>query len=383
MSTVMQKIKDIEDEMARTQKNKATAHHLGLLKAKLAKLRRELLEPSAKGGGGAGQGFDVTKSGDARVGLVGFPSVGKSTLLNKLTGTFSEVASYEFTTLTCIPGVIVYRGAKIQLLDLPGIIEGAKDGKGRGRQLCLLGASIFYKLNASFSAAIPNCDGVSAFMVDDQIDSVDLVASKCLNVRVISTARTCNCILIVLDAIKPITHKRLIEKELEGFGIRLNKEPPNLTFRKKDKGGINFTSTVTNTHLDLDTVKAICSEYRMHNADITLRYDATADDLIDVIEGSRIYMPCIYAVNKIDQITLEELEILDKLPHYCPVSAHLEWNLDGLLDKVWEYLNLTRIYTKPKGMNPDYEDPVILSSKKRTVEDFCERIHKDMLKQFK
>ncbi|KAJ0988580.1 hypothetical protein J5N97_006936 [Dioscorea zingiberensis] len=335
MATVMQKIKDIEDEMARTQKNKATAHHLGLLKAKLAKLRRELLAPPSKGGGGgAGEGFDVTKSGDARVGLVGFPSVGKSTLLNKLTGTFSEVASYEFTTLTCIPGVIIYRGAKIQLLDLPGIIEGAKDGKGRGRQ-------------------------------------------------VISTARTCNCILIVLDAIKPITHKRLIEKELEGFGIRLNKEPPNLTFRKKDKGGINFTSTVTNTNLDLETVKAICSEYRIHNADISLRYDATADDLIDVIEGSRIYMPCIYVVNKIDQITLEDLEILDKLPHYCPVSAHLEWNLDGLLEKIWEYLDLTRIYTKPKGMNPDYEDPVILSSKRRTVEDFCNRIHKDMLKQFK
>lgn len=41
-----------------------------------------------------------------------------------------------------------------------------------------------------------------------------------LTMQVISTARTCNCILIVLDAIKPITHKRLIEKELEGFGIR-------------------------------------------------------------------------------------------------------------------------------------------------------------------
>lgn len=46
-----------------------------------------------------------------------------------------QVASYEFTTLTCIPGIIRYRGAKIQLLDLPGIIEGAKDGKGRGRQV--------------------------------------------------------------------------------------------------------------------------------------------------------------------------------------------------------------------------------------------------------
>ncbi|KAJ1429756.1 TGS-like [Sesbania bispinosa] len=320
MATVMQKIKDIEDEMARTQKNKATAHHLGLLKAKLAKLRRELLTPTSKGAGGAGEGFDVTKSGDSRVGLVGFPSVGKSTLLNKLTGTFSEVASYEFTTLTCIPGVITYRGAKIQLLDLPGIIEGAKDGKGRGRQ------------PPAHVAGGPGSSGRGI---------------------------------------------QLKER------IWLNKEPPNLTFRKKDKGGINLTSTVTTTHLDLETVKAICSEYRIHNADITLRYDATADDLIDVIEGSRVYMPCIYVVNKIDQITLEELEILDKLPHYCPISAHLEWNLDGLLDKIWEYLDLTRIYTKPKGMNPDYEDPVILSSKKRTVEDFCNRIHKDMVKQFK
>jgi len=52
-----------------------------------------------------------------------------------LTGTHSEAASYEFTTLTCIPGVIHYNDTKIQLLDLPGIIEGASEGKGRGRQV--------------------------------------------------------------------------------------------------------------------------------------------------------------------------------------------------------------------------------------------------------
>ena len=113
-------------------------------------------------------------AGDARVGLIGFPSVGKSTLLSKLTGTFSEAADYEFTTLTCIPGVYNYKGTKVQLLDLPGIIEGAKDGKGRCRQ-------------------------------------------------VIGVARTCTCILIVLDVSKPLTHKKKIEYELEGFGIRLNR----------------------------------------------------------------------------------------------------------------------------------------------------------------
>jgi ribosome-interacting GTPase 1 len=86
MATLQAKIAEIEAEMARTQKNKATEGHLGLLKAKLAKLKRELIEGAKTAGGAGGEGFDVQKTGDARVGLIGFPSVGKSTLLTKLTG---------------------------------------------------------------------------------------------------------------------------------------------------------------------------------------------------------------------------------------------------------------------------------------------------------
>ena len=122
MSVQLQKIADIEAEMARTQKNKATNGHLGLLKAKLAKLKREVMDSASGGGGGPQEGFEVQKQGDARVGLVGFPSVGKSTLLSKMTTTQSEVASYEFTTLTAVPGTINYKGARIQMVDLPGII---------------------------------------------------------------------------------------------------------------------------------------------------------------------------------------------------------------------------------------------------------------------
>lgn len=97
--------------MARTQKNKATSFHLGQLKAKLAKLKRELLTPSSgSGGGGAGAGFDVARTGVASIGFIGFPSVGKSTLMSKLTGQHSEVAAYEFTTLTSVPGQVVYNG---------------------------------------------------------------------------------------------------------------------------------------------------------------------------------------------------------------------------------------------------------------------------------
>ena len=103
--------------------------------------------------------------------------------------------------------------------------------------------------------------------------------------QVIAVARTASLIFIVLDVLKPLQHKRLIEKELEGFGIRLNKEPPNIYFKKKEKGGINLQCLVPQSELDLDLVKTILSEYRIHNADIIIRYDATADDLIDVVEG--------------------------------------------------------------------------------------------------
>merc|ERR1711997_1261901 len=333
MSTILEKIADIEAEMAKTQKNKATSAHLGMLKAKMAKLRRELITPKSQGGG-TGEGFDVAKTGDARIGFVGFPSVGKSTLLSNLAGVYSEVAAYEFTTLTTVPGCIRYKGAKVQLLDLPGIIEGAKDGKGRGRQ-------------------------------------------------VIAVARTASLIFICLDVLKPLTHKKLLEKELEGFGIRLNKQPPQITFKRKEKGGINLQTLVPQSELDVDLVKTILSEYRVSNADVVLKNDATVEDLIDVVEGNRIYIPCIYVLNKIDQISIEELDIVCEVPHCVPISAHHKWNYDSLLEKMWEYLALVRIYTKPKGQLPDYSSPVVLQTTHCTLSNFCDKIHRTLAKEMK
>jgi ribosome-interacting GTPase 1 len=103
--------------------------------------------------------------------------------------------------------------------------------------------------------------------------------------QVIAVARTCSLIFIVLDVLKPLGDKKIIEKELEGFGIRLNQEPPHILIKKKDKGGITVSSTENLTHLDNDLIKAICSEYRVLNADISFRCDATEDQLIDVLEG--------------------------------------------------------------------------------------------------
>jgi len=194
-SGIVARIQDIEKEVARTQVNKQTMSHLCSLRARLCQLRTQLLMP-APGAGAKGEGFDVEKQGDARVALIGFPSVGKSTILSTFTSTKSEAASYEFTTLTCIPGIIHYKDCKIQLLDLPGIIEGASEGKGRGRQ-------------------------------------------------VIGVARSVDLVLMVVDAGsgKADRQRELLEKELEVVGLRLNQKPPNVTLKKKITGGVSVSSS--------------------------------------------------------------------------------------------------------------------------------------------
>mmetsp|Transcript_11167 Transcript_11167/g.17134 ORF Transcript_11167/g.17134 Transcript_11167/m.17134 type:complete len:419 (+) Transcript_11167:149-1405(+) len=343
---ITERIKEIETEMARTQKNKATNYHLGTLKAKIAKLRNDLLVEQGGGGGGGGEGFDVARLGDARIALIGFPSVGKSSLLGQLTGTKSEAAAYEFTTLTCIPGTMKYKGSKVQVLDLPGIIEGAAQGKGRGRE-------------------------------------------------VIAVARNADAILIVLDAGKEglNRHREILETELETVGIRLNQRPPNVTLTKKTTGGIKFASTIPLTKLGPDPVKVatqVLREYKVSNADILAREDITVDQLVDVIQGNRQYKPCLYLYNKIDTVTIEEIDQLARQPHSIVGSVAKGFNIgeadedDPLKAKMWEYLGLTRIYTKRRGVQPDLEEPVVLSQirKGTAVKSLCANVSSTMLRDF-
>ncbi|CAH8673890.1 unnamed protein product [Schistosoma rodhaini] len=328
---ILDKIADIENEIARTQKNKATEYHLGLLKAKLAKYRSQLLETQNKAT--KGDGFDVMKSGDARVSLIGFPSVGKSTLLNSLTSTHSECASYEFTTLTCIPGVIEYKGANIQLLDLPGIIEGASQGKGRGRQ-------------------------------------------------VIAVARTADLVLMMLDATKPDVHRKLLENELEAVGIRLNKNRPNIYFKQKKTGGLKITSMVPLTKINEKMTQMILQEYKIFNAEVIFREDSTPDEFIDVVVGGRVYLACLYVYNKIDQISLQEVDRLARQPHSVVVSCNLKLNLDYLLEKLWDHLNLIQVFTKKRGQKPDLDEGIVLRNGS-TVEHICHSIHRSLASQCK
>ena len=102
------------------------------------------------------------------------------------------------------------------MLDLPGIIEGAKDGKGRGRQI-------------------------------------------------ISVGMTCSLILIVLASAKPWTVRQKIEKELYGFGMRINCSPPDIQVQKAEKGGliVNCLKGAKLIDTDAETIQQIAKTYKV------------------------------------------------------------------------------------------------------------------------
>ncbi len=333
-SDIEKQIKDIEDEIFNTQKNKATEHHIGKLKAKIARLRSEV--EKRKSQGGKGKGFSIKKQGDATVGLVGFPSIGKSTLLNQLTSAESRVGAYEFTTLDAIPGMMKYMGADIQIFDLPGLITGAADGKGRGRE-------------------------------------------------VLSAVRNVDLILFMIDAKHP-EHLDLMAGELHEGGLRLNQKLPDVVVKKTGHGGINVFSTVKLSHLDFELIKTISSEYVI-NADIIIREDVTEDQLIDVFIENRIYVPAIVVVNKIDLIDKKELNrILERIKargwRVIGISAAKDRGLAKLRDIIFEELNLIRVYMKPVGEQADMNEPLILR-KGDTVEAVCRKLHRDFKDKFR
>jgi ribosome-interacting GTPase 1 len=325
MDQTQNQIKEIEEEIRKLPYHKGTERHIGMLRARLAILKDKQIEAASRSTGGGG-GYAVKKQGDATVVLVGPPSAGKSTLINALTNAESKVAPYAFTTVSVIPGMMKYKNAQIQILDVPGLIEGAEEGKGRGRE-------------------------------------------------VLSVVRGADLLVMMSDPqrLHAITRN---SEALERNGIRINKAVPDIKIEKSISGGLLVHSNIKQ-ELDKETIKDVIIQMGIKNGDIYLREKVTMDQLIDALSRNRVYIPALYVVNKID------LGIPKKLPPelshgYVGISATKKQDLDRLQAEIWKALGLTTIFLVKPNEEPSEENPTVVHSN-YTLQMVAEEIGSEFL----
>ena len=325
-------IKELEDEMKKTKYNKATQGHFAIIKAKIAVLKEKQDSRSTQKTGKSDHGYQVKRSGNATVILLGFPSTGKSTLLNALTDAKSEVGAYSFTTLTVIPGMMEYRQAKIQVLDVPGIVAGAASGRGRGRE-------------------------------------------------VLAVIRSADLVVVVVDVNHP-EHYPAIVREAQESGIRINKTRPEVFIKKQSKGGILIGKTLK-LEVDDQTIRDVLREFKINSADVLIRSPINADDLIDCIEGHKKYIPGVICITKADAVSPEHLQrVVSSLKADVAISAENNYHLTELKDLIFDRLDFIRVYLKEPKREADMNEPLIIT-RRSTIEDVCHKLHKDFAARFR
>ncbi len=321
-----QKLEELKKDYAKTKYNKATNKYLSILRAKMAKIRRTMAEHKNR----KGTGFSVRKSGDATIALVGFPNAGKSSLLKALTGVESKVADYAFTTLDVIPGMLDYNGARLQVLDLPGLIEGAHMGRGGGTMIA-------------------------------------------------SVLRVVDLLLFVVDVKHP-EHLYILLDELDSLGIKVNVPRPRITLEEEKTGGIVIESNRKSIPSPQEITKVL-NEFGIYNAKLMFWQNADIDTLIDFISSNNVYIRCIVALNKIDDYAdyarvRDEIEKKAKM-EVVPISVLQKANIDLLKECVFRNLGIKRIFLKEKGEEPDFKKPLVLRTED-TVIQLAKKLHTDI-----
>jgi hypothetical protein len=328
--TLESRLDELEEELSRTKDNKATNKHLAVLRSKVAQTRRDVIKASKRV---HGKGFFVRKSGDATVALVGFPSAGKSSLLNALTNSSSKTAPYAFTTTGIIPGTMVYRDAHIQVLDMPGLIENAHAGVGEGTS-------------------------------------------------VVAQIRVSNLIVFVID-INNIAQLDMLLSELGSLNVYVNKEKPEVQVREVD-AYIGLRFEVNRSGMDTEELRTIFTGFGIYNAVVRIWNKVGEDELIGLLSNRSCYVSAIIALNKIDTNDgfASIAESMEKRygMSVLPISALSKPTLDMLTRSIYANAGLMRVYLKPRSGK---ERSPVTAVEGFTVGELAKRFHTAVVDELK
>lgn len=331
--TDKERILALEKMLSTVPKHKGTEKLVLQIKRRMSKLKKD--EEAREAKKGATRGFNIRKEGAAQIVLVGPPNAGKSSFLKKMTKADVDVGNYAFTTVDLTPGMLPIRDIQIQLVEVPGIIDGVSAGKGMGLQL-------------------------------------------------MSSIRSADAMIILIDgSIDPAKQLKTLLMELENGGIKVNRRRPDISIKKHVTGGINIVGA-KHIQADLKDVKEILMDFRITSGLVVVREDVTLTDIQEALDYSTTYKRALVLVTKADLTPPGTVEALQKaLPSFtfCPISVQTGKGLEGIPERIYDVAQIKRIFTKTPGEKPAY--PPVALKIEATVMDVAKKVHKDIAKNFK
>jgi ribosome-interacting GTPase 1 len=291
------------------------ANRLSKMKSKLEKSR------SVKG---TGKGMRFARDGSATVVLVGLPNSGKSTLLSKITNATPKISDYAFTTKLPEIGIMEYQGTKIQIVELPALVEGSSKGKARGKEILSL---------------IRNGDLIVCCLLGDR--------------------ETLEYSLDVLIA------------EMQTSNLVLNKKKPSISINKAGNNGVEIVGE-TNVIDGADKLFDILKQ-RYSNIILRVEEKATVSNILEAMDITKAYRKVIGLW--LNPTVKESFKYKDIVIYpYSDVNQTKKF--------IYDNLDLIIVYTRKPGEKDVDNIPVALR-KGSTIKDLCNMLHKDFLAKFK
>ncbi|RLG03095.1 MAG: hypothetical protein DRN61_05380 [Thaumarchaeota archaeon] len=329
------KIRALEEALSLIPDHKGTEKLRGRIKRRIAELRREA-ERKASLRAVRKDYFHIPREGAAQVAVIGLANSGKSSLLKALTNARPQVSPYQLTTTKPTPGMMIYDGVEIQLVELPAIL------------------------------------------------TEDLEETRFTN-RSIGFAKNSDLILIVVDGMrKPADQLKRILEIFDEAGVSLKPRRCEIEIEKKDSGGIRLI-TFGRLRADPREVISFLRSIGLRNAVVKVHGDAGLEDFEELIMRELTYKKAVIAVNKIDLAGIEVIEEVKSLmdPEEAPivgVSAERGDGLKQLRSTIFKALDLIRVYTRKGGETSD--KPLVLP-RNSTVRDLAELIHREFAEKMK
>jgi hypothetical protein len=271
--------------------------------------------------------------------VIGPANAGRSSLLKAVTNSPVEVTAWPFGTYKPTPGMLPYKDIQFQLVEIPPIVEGSSEGRSEG----------FMNL-----ACVRNADGVIVIvdMTDDPTGNYLMVKAELENARIL---------------IDPPVGAVEIEKRGSGRDLQFIWEGELVDCSQED-------------------IIKLLAGYRIRSALVRIKGKVTLDTVEDALFGNAVHRPTFVLANKIDlnndHAMLEQLRETAAPLEVIPLSMEKTPELDQLIgSKIFELLEITRVYTKEPGKEPA-TDPIVCKPG-ATVGDLARTIHNDFYERFK